>query len=173
MSKTRAQKEETIKQLDEAFNNNKGVVFASYVGLTVHQAQDFRKKLRDQNACMITAKKTLLKIAFGKKNLQFDEKAFCGSIAMIAGDDEVLPAKTTYEFIKKHKNAVKFVGGILEGDFIDAKKVQELAQLPSKEELYARVVGSIGAPLSSLVRVLQGNLRGLVQVLKGLSEQKS
>jgi large subunit ribosomal protein L10 len=69
--------------------------------------------------------------------------------------------------------SLKIIGGTLEKKFIDAAKVMELAQIPGKQELMAKLVGSINSPVSGFVNVLAGNLRGLVQVLKAASEKKT
>jgi large subunit ribosomal protein L10 len=66
-----------------------------------------------------------------------------------------------------------FLGGILEGKFIDAAQVKFLADLPSREELYAKLVGSINAPVSGFVNALAGNLRNLVGVLNAIQTKKS
>jgi len=68
---------------------------------------------------------------------------------------------------------VSFLGGILEGKFLSKEEVLALAKLPSKQELYAKVVGSLNAPISGFVNVLAGNIRGLVNVLKAIEEKKA
>jgi large subunit ribosomal protein L10 len=85
--------------------------------------------------------------------------------------DEVEPAKIVYNFSKSN-NAVSLVGGIVNCEYFEKNKAVALAQLPSRDELYAKVVGSLSAPLSGMVNVLSGNLRGLVSVLKQYSEKK-
>ncbi|PIV52072.1 50S ribosomal protein L10, partial [Candidatus Falkowbacteria bacterium CG02_land_8_20_14_3_00_36_14] len=67
---------------------------------------------------------------------------------------------------------IDFLGGILENKFISAEEVSNLAKLPSKQELYAKIVGSIKSPLRGLVNALSGNFRNLVYVLKAIAESK-
>jgi large subunit ribosomal protein L10 len=83
-----------------------------------------------------------------------------------------MPAKLLNQFRAQHE-AMKFIGGLLENKYIDAVKVLELANVPGKQELLAKLVGSINSPVSGFVNVLAGNLRGLVQVLKAMSEKKT
>ncbi len=74
-------------------------------------------------------------------------------------------------FSKKHED-IEFQGGILEGQIIDIEELKKLADLPSREELLAKVVGSLNAPISGFVNVLAGNLRGLVNVLNAIKDNK-
>jgi len=78
--------------------------------------------------------------------------------------DQTAPAKTLYEFSKTNEK-LKILGGILENNVLSIPQVLSLAQLPSKQELLAKAVGSISAPPRNLVNVLQGNIRNLINVL--------
>jgi len=73
----------------------------------------------------------------------------------------------------KTSEALKIVGGILEGKLLDAVAVISLSKVPSRQELLAKLVGSLQSPLAGLANVLAGNLRGLVQTLKALQEKKA
>jgi large subunit ribosomal protein L10 len=86
----------------------------------------------------------------------------------------VAPAKAlgTFRKDKDKEGRIFFLGGILEGKLLSKKEVEALSELPSKNELYARLVGSINAPISGFVNVLAGNLRNLVNVLKAIEEKK-
>jgi len=88
-----------------------------------------------------------------------------------AGGDEVAPAKITYTYSKKN-DKFAIVGGILEGKEISDIMVKSLASLPGREELYAKIVGSLASPLSGMVNVLAGNIRGLVNVLGAYRDSK-
>jgi large subunit ribosomal protein L10 len=105
--------------------------------------------------------------------MDVDTKAYAGGVVSIFGTgDEVAPAQIIATFAKTH-DVMTIFGGILEGKYIDAIKVTELSKLPSKEQLYAQLVGTLNAPISGFVNVLAGNLRGLVQVLNAIKEQKA
>ena len=82
------------------------------------------------------------------------------------------PAKILEQFSKTN-GAVKIIGGVIERKFITAAEVIALAKLPSKQELLAKLVGTINAPISGFVNVLAGNLRGFVQVLNAIKDQKT
>ena len=99
---------------------------------------------------------------------------FDGKAAIIFGyGDEVSPAKIISQFQKNAEDKIEFIGGILENAFIKAETISELAKLPSKTELYAKIVGSINAPVSGFVNALAGNLRNLVYILKAVEENKN
>lgn len=174
MAKTRQQKEETLQSLNQKMEQSKGVVFAKYMGLTVNEVQELRSKLKEQNSEMMVAKKRLIGLMLDKVGINKDATdGMDGGVAVVFGyNDEVTPAKVLADFAKEHE-LVGFHGGIMEGKYIDAATVTELSQLPSKQELLAKLVGSLKSPTSGFVNVLSGNLRGLVQVLHQIKEQKS
>lgn len=173
MAKTRQQKQETAEKLQSGIASAKSVVFANYQGLTVSAMEELRGKCREQDVQVLAAKKTLVQRALADNGLEVDTKAFEGSIAAFMGmSDEVAPAKVVNDFAKNNE-LVTIFGGVLEGAFIPQEKVKALAALPSKEELYAKIVGSINAPVSGFVNVLAGNLRGLVTALNAIKDQKA
>lgn len=173
MPKTKQQKEEAIKILTDNIKNAKSVVFANFQGLKVSESEELRQKCREQNIGIMASKKTLVKKALADAGLDVDTKSFEGGVSALFGlEDEVAPAQVVSNFAKDH-DVVSFFGGVLEGNFIDAAKVTELSKLPSKQELYAKLVGSINAPVSGFVNVLAGNLRGLVNVLNAVKDAKA
>ncbi|HCX27520.1 MAG TPA: 50S ribosomal protein L10 [Candidatus Portnoybacteria bacterium] len=168
---TKKQKEDLVKKLSEQLVKMKAAVFADYTGMSVAKLTELRRKLRVKDVELKVAKKTLIDIALKGAGIEaVDTKKMVGQVAVIMGySDEVAPAKTIYEFDKKGER-IKILGGILEKNFIDAQGVLSLAKLPSRQELLAKAVGSIAAPLTGMVNVLQGNLRGLVQVLSQIKK---
>jgi large subunit ribosomal protein L10 len=173
MAKSKQQKELTLGQLTEQLEAAKSVVFADFRGLTVKEATEFRNKARKEDVKVLVAKKTLMRLAFSKAGYEgVDPSKLEGALVMITGmSDEVAPAKLAAEYSKGHE-ALKIVGGVLERTLVDAAAVKALATLPSKQELLAKLVGSINAPVSGLVNVLAGNLRGLVNVLNAVKDAK-
>lgn len=173
MAKTKPQKERELQALHDKFERSRGTVFASFAGLTVNDVQELREKLREENAEMVVAKKTLMGLMFEKTGLDKDQVlGMEGSVGVVFGyEDEVAPAKIVAEFAKT-REAVSFRGGVLEGEFIGIEKVTALSVLPSKHELLAKMVGSMKSPVSGFVNVLGGNLRGLVRVLDQIKDQK-
>lgn len=174
MAKTKEQKKKTMEGLEDKFSRIKSAVFVNFTGLNVKDATALRRVLKKENVDYGVAKKTLLKLALEKTGHEgIEPKKFDGEIAVAFGyEDEIMPAKLLNQFRAQHE-ALKIIGGILEKKFIDAARVLELANIPGKQELLAKLVGSINSPVSGFVNVLAGNLRGLAQVLKAMSEKKT
>src|SRR3989338_3014257 len=174
MPKTRQQKETAVKDYAEKLKTAKGVVFANFDGLKVKEIEELRKKCRQLGIDYVVAKKTLMRLAFKDSAISdIDPVTLNKGVATVFSyNDEVASAKTIGEFAKTHE-ALKPVGGILEKKFIDAAKVITLSKLPSRNELLAKLLGSIKSPVSGLVNVLSGNLRNLVYVLSAIKNSKS
>ncbi len=171
---TRQQKETIIKEISDRLAKTKTAAFADYTGIDVAKMTDLRRRLRDQDGELKVAKKTLVDLAFKKAGFEgINTKKMSGQLAVIFSyRDEVAPIKILADFAKK-ESQLKILGGILENKFIEAASVLNLAKLPSKQELLANLVGSLSAPLSGIVNVLQGNLRGLLQVLTQIKNNKN
>lgn len=168
---TKVQKNEILNNLAEKFSQVKSAVFADYTGLNVAKMTDLRKKLREKKAEMKVAKKTIVDLALKKAGVEnAGESKMPGQLAIIFGyEDEVSPSKIVYDFSRKEKN-LKIIGGILSNKIITSEGIIGLAKLPTRQELLAQVVGSIANPLTGIVNVLQGNIRGLVQVLSQIKK---
>lgn len=174
MPKTRKQKQDDLQALTDNLAQAKGVVFVGYHGLTVPETEILRRQSRKENISFTVIKKTLLSKALSAAGLAVavNQIGAGGLAAAFGRSDEAAPAKLLHGFAKDHE-ALKIYGGILENKFIDAGMVLSLAKLPSKMELYGKLVGSINAPVSGLVNALAGTMRGLVTVLNGIKEAKA
>lgn len=173
MAMTRAQKEEAVSKLVDKLKETKSVAFTTVSGYTMDDANELRTKGREQGVELGITKKTLLIHALKEMGIETDKNVLEGSIVTTFGyEDEVSPAKLMAEFAKD-RDGIELVGGILEGKLVDAAAVQALAKLPGKQELLAKLVGSLNAPTSGFVNVLAGNLRGLVYALNAIKESKA
>jgi large subunit ribosomal protein L10 len=173
MAITRKKKEALVADLVAKLTSAKSVVFTDYRGLTVEEIDEVRNQLRTEGIEFRVVKNTLFKLAAHKAGIEITEDVTHGHPVAIAfaGEDEVAPAKITFTYSKKN-DKFAIVGGILEGKQISDIMVKSLATLPSREELYAKIVGSIASPLSGMVNVLSGNVRGLVTVLGAIRDGK-
>ncbi|OGH71097.1 MAG: 50S ribosomal protein L10 [Candidatus Magasanikbacteria bacterium RIFCSPHIGHO2_02_FULL_51_14] len=172
MAKTREQKEQHIALLADKLKTAKSVVFANFQGLKMSESDELREACRKQNVAYMASKKTLLKRAIEAAGLTIAPEKLESGVAVAFGADEVAPAQALANFGKTHE-VMTIYGGILEGAFIDSAKVMELSKLGSKQELLAKLVGTINAPVAGFVNVLAGNLRGLVTVLNAIKEAKA
>lgn len=173
MPLTKDQKQSIIKDLESKIEKQKGIVFMDFTGTKVKDLAQFREKLKEQQAELKVAKKSLMAIAFKNKNLDVDTKKMDGEVAMVMGyEDELLPSKMVYQFSKENQKA-KILGGFLEGKFYEIADVIRLAELPSREQLLGMLVGTMSAPATNFVGVLQGNLRKLVFALSAIKDKKA
>ena len=176
MAISRVAKEQAVDQLTGELGRIKLAVMTDYRGLTVREVEELRSTLREQGMTYRVTKNTLLRIAT-KNNPALkgvDPSTFTGPMALALGfDDEVAPARVIFQYAKKH-DALEIVGAITgDGTVLDAAQVKALANLPTREQLLAQVVGTIAAPLSGFVSVMSGNLRQVVYVLNALQEAKA
>ena len=173
MAKTRSQKEDIVARLTDRLSKATSVVFAEQSALSVTDMDTLRHQARKEHVSVMLSKKSLTTIAAKNAGLKdIDVNSLPNSIMTIIGhDDEIAPARLVAQFAKTH-NTVKIVGGMFEGAFASQAQMVALSLLPSKEELYAKLVGSLNAPISGFVNVMAGNLRGLVTALKRIQEQK-
>lgn len=153
MAKTRKQKSAAVERLVKNFKEANSVVFADYRGLTVPQADELRDKMREADVNYVVAKKTLVNRAAKEAGIELDAKQYQGMLGIAFGmDDEIAPARVLGDMGKT--TSVQILGGIFEGVFVDQEKMISLSKLPGKMELLGTVVGTIYAPVSSFVRVL-------------------
>jgi len=165
MAQTKEQKQKILNDLEEKIAKQKAMVFVDFTGLKVKDIMDLRKKLKATDNELKVAKKTLMKIAFEKAKLEAEIKKFPGEIALVFSyKDLIAPAKIVWQFSQENPS-LKILGGFLENKFKEAEEIIMLAQLPTKEELLAKLVGGISAPIYNFVKALQYNLKGLVYLL--------
>ena len=173
MPKTKIQKQAIVTDLTERVGKAKSMVFTDYQGMTMSQMQTLRLSLQDLSAQFSVTKNNLLKIALKENGFKVDDDAvFSGSIAtLFAYGDEIAPIKALTKALKD-AGIGKTKAGFLDKEFLTDAKVKQLSELPSKEELRAKVVGALGSPLYGIVGVLQANLRNLVYALDQIRKQK-
>ncbi len=129
------------------------------------QLSNLRDKLREQNAEFTITKNSLLKHAMPNVDTEGP------TATLLAYDDQISPIKILVKAFKDYAiGKVKF--GFLGEDALDEAKIIQLSALPSKDELRAKTVGVLVAPLSGMISVLQGNLRNLVYALSELQKQR-
>ncbi|MBI4239851.1 50S ribosomal protein L10 [Candidatus Uhrbacteria bacterium] len=178
MARSKASKVTIGEQLRERLGKSTAVVFANLQGLKVKEAEELRKACKGEKSECVMAKKTLLTRVFQDNGYDVNVRKFEGEVAAIFGyADEIAPAKVAATFAKTHE-ALKILGGIMpsapaDSRILNAGAVQTLAKLPSKDELRAKIVGTIANPLRGMVGVLQGNLRSLVYVLNAVKNSKA
>jgi len=160
-----------VKNLKEKLAKAKGVVLTDYQGLSVPEVEALRVSLREVSADLQVVKNTLLNLAL-KENAKCKRqkaKTFGPTAVVLSYEDEIKPLKVLYDFAKEHQ-AFAVKGGVFEGVWLLGEKLQEIASLPSREVLLARVVGMTQSPIVRFVGATKSNQIGLVRVLQAKKE---
>jgi len=168
MAKTKEQKQELVKSIEEGLSRMRSAVFLDYYGLKVKEIDQLRRLLKEKACQYMVVKKTLLSIVLKKLNLNIDQDEIKGGVGLVFGfESETEPAKLVVKFAKDHEQ-LKIQGGIMEKGFINAEMVEALANLPSKQELLSQLAGTIKGPINGFVYALKANLKNLVYILSSI-----
>ncbi|ADU52382.1 LSU ribosomal protein L10P [Thermaerobacter marianensis DSM 12885] len=169
---TRAEKEALVEDLVGKLQRAQGVILTDFRGLNVAATSELRRRLRAQGVEYRVIKNTLIRRAAQQAGIEGLDALLEGPTALAFGyDDPVAPAKELSRFAKEFAQ-LQIKGGLLQGRVIGVKEVQALADLPSREELLAKVMGGMQAPLSGLVGVLAATLRSFVYAVDALRRQR-
>ncbi len=170
---TKAFKQEKVEAIKEQFAKATVAVVTEYRGLSVEEITKLRRQLQKENSDYTVVKNTLAKIAI--KDTQFESLAekLTGPIAIAFGfGDQVAPAKVVSKFTKDNKKEDMIMGAVLDGKLLSAAEAKSLAELPSKEELYAKMLGCINSPASGIANSVNTVMRQLVYTMDAVRKQK-
>ena len=168
----RSEKKTFVSELEKIYQDSNSVIITHYHGLTVSQITNLRKALRENGASFKIVKNTLSKIAATNVKLTHDPEAFSGPTAIAYSKDPVAAAKGVVEFAKANDN-LKVIGGIVNDKILNVVEVQQLAKLPSLDQLRGKIVGILQAPAANLVRIVQAPAGSLARVVQAYSEKNS
>jgi large subunit ribosomal protein L10 len=171
--KVLAGKQAVVDTLTARLKDSSAGVICDYRGITVENDTLLRRELRKAGVEYTVVKNTLLSRAAANCGLGNLDPVLNGTTSLATSKDPVAAAKVLSEYAEKAKGAFVIKAGYVEGKVIDSKGVEALAKLPPKEVLIAQVLGGFNAPLTGLVNVLNGNIRGLVVALKEIAEKQS
>lgn len=160
----RAQRQAKIAEMHESFREAELVVITHQQGLTVAEATELRRRMREAGARFRVTKNRLARIALGGTQFEPLADLFTGPTAVAYSDDPVTAAKAVVEFAKK-SDKLTIVGGGLSGQVLDQKAVEALTTLPSLEELRAKLVGLLQAPATRLAGVLTAPAGDLARII--------
>ena len=170
---TKAFKSEKIEEIKSKAQKAQVAVLTEYKGYTVEEITNLRRALQKDGGDYMVTKNTLAKIAFKGTDFEVLTDSMTGPIAVAFGfEDQVSPAKAVSKFIKDTKKGV-ILGGALDGKLLDAKEVEALAKLPSKEELIAKILGSINSPASGIVGSVNAVMAQLTRAMAAVRDQKT
>lgn len=171
MAITKEKKQEILQDLIEKFQKSKSVVFSDYRGINVASVSDLRNKLREEGAETKVAKKTLIRLAAKDQNIEeIPESIMEGPVSVtFAYEDALSSLKVLFNFSKENEN-LKLLGGIIDGKVVGKEEILALAKLPGRDELLAKLIGSMNAPVSGFVGILGNLLGGFVRVLNAYKD---
>ena len=155
MNKNRQLKEAKVAEIKEKLEKAQSVVLASYQGLTVEQDTNLRKSLREAGVEYKVYKNTLVTLAANELGLGDLVQYLEGPVSIAFGyEDATAPARVLHNFGKDHKK-LELKAGIVDGEVYDSDKVKQLASIPSKEVLLAKLLGSFNAPISNFAYLIK------------------
>lgn len=172
MATTRQQKEETLRELKDKFSRAKSVTFGQYSGMTVAQLSGMRRQMRDAGVEFKVAKKTLFKLAAKEQGLEIPDESIPGTVGAAFSFEDSVAGPRIIKKMSKEVEALKLLGGIMEGQVLSMTQMKEIADLPSKEELLAKFVGLMRAPLQNFHGLLRSPLAAFLRGVQAYSEKK-
>ncbi len=172
MADIRAEKAAKVAEIKELLTGSKCSILVDFCGINVAQDTAFRRKVREAGVTYSVAKNTLIRIAADEAGIEGLTSALEHNTAIAAApEDPVAVAKLVCDFAKESK-ILKIKIGVLDGKTISADEIKALAALPPREILIGKMLGSMNAPISGFVNVLQGTIRNVVYALDAVRKVK-
>lgn len=166
-------KERMRDELASRFEEHPNFFMTNYMGLSNAELELLRRSLKKSSSSYFVVKNSILKVIFDKLKLKDQEPLIEGGVGIsLVGMDFISVCKTLVGFTKEHQS-LKIKGAYLDGKNISPEKIKEIASLPPREILIARVVGGIKSPITGFVNVLGGVLRKFVYCLDAIKKTKS
>lgn len=167
-----AEKEQAVSLLEERFRRSKAIVFSDFHGLTASEMVELRRELRKHGLEYRVVQNTLARLAAERVGIKDIDPYLRGPTGLcISYDDPALVFKISQQLTKKFEK-YKIKGGIMEGVVVSAQEAEQLASLPSRQELLAMLVNTLQAPIQQLASVLSAVLRDFVSVLDEIRKKR-
>ncbi|MGB3556061.1 MAG: 50S ribosomal protein L10 [Jannaschia sp.] len=166
----RAQKEKVVDELGQIFESSGVVVVSRYEGMTVAEMQDLRARMRDAGGSVRVAKNKLAKIALEGKAVASITDYLTGMTVLAYSEDPVAAAKVIDAYAKENSK-LEILGGAMGENALDVAGVKAVAQMPSREELIASIVGCIAAPASNIAGAIGAPASNIAGILSTIEEK--
>ena len=170
MPVTKERKEELVDRLAQDLNKVQAIILSDYRGLPTAELAKLRNNLRGQKAGLHVVKNTLMELALKRAGMPVPQDLLAGpSLAAFCHTDIAGPAKMINDFLKDKDLKVK--GAIMGGSVLRGAEAEALATLPTRDQLFGRLLGTINAPSSQVVGVVASGIRQVLYLLKARAEQ--
>ncbi len=166
-------KKQVVEEIKAKIQDAKSVVLVKFSGLTVAEDTDFRREFRKNNVEYKVYKNTLVKRAFNDLGVTAFDDDLNGPTSVAFGSDETGASKVVMDAVKKYDQKVIVKSAFVEGNRVDEAGVKALASMPTKEELIAKMLGSLQSPITKFAGVLSAIPRGLVIALSEVAKKKA
>lgn len=166
-------KKEVVREITEKLNAAKSVVFVDYNKLTVAEVSELRNKCRQANCEYKVYKNTLVRKALNELGRTDFDKDLNGPTAVAFAPDETAAAKLMVEAAKTYEGKIVLKSAFVDNAYVDQAGVKELASMPSRETLVAKMLGSLQSPIANFAGVLSNLMGGIVRVLNAVAQQKA
>ena len=166
------EKQEVITRFSERLQKAKGMILAEYRGLKVSEITELRREVKKNAGDFRVVKNRLVKRAVEGSSWELLRDHLKGPIAIALADEDPVTLSKLLTKYGESFPALKLKVGVVGGKFLDAKAIDALAKLPSKEELYAKLLGTLIGPIQGVVRTIHGVPQKLAIALKAISEKK-
>jgi len=164
-------KVEAAEQLEEMLKKSNAVLLADFTGMPVAEFDRLRSECFNKKVTFLVSKNTLARLAFERSGFTNLDKVFSGPTGFCFGfDDPIVPVRLLADFIKAHQRPV-IKACIVEGRLYGPEKVNELKDIPPRDQLLAMVIGSITSPLTGFVTVINEILRSFVSIIDAIADK--
>lgn len=173
MSKSRSQKTELLEKYREILKTKEGYFLVNSDKVDTLTTTELKLQLKNTDANFTVVKNSIFKVALQETEQPVNIQNFDGPTAIIYfNNDPTAPAK----LIKEAQNKTELFdtrGGAYKGEFLTTERIMQLAEIPSRDILLSKLLGTISAPLSNFMNTMTGNIRGFTLVLKSISEKNA
>ena len=166
-------KMQVVSSIKESIENTNLVLFLDFRGLSVPELTELRGSIQKENGNSKVYKNTLTRIALKNLNYDYPEDFLVGPSLVATSGESIVEFTKSITTFAKDNDSLKIKGGMLNSKAISSEEILQLSKLPSREELIAKFVGQLNAPVSGFVNVLSSQIRKLVLTLKAIEEKKT
>lgn len=166
--------QQIVSNLLDRFRDKPLIVTARYSNVNASQMNDLRRDITNGGGRMLIAKNNLVKIAADELGIDGIDSIIDGPTAYVIADDDIAATvKSLTESIKDQNAEIQILGGIMERELIDAKRVEQIADLPSRDQLIGMLASAMNGPLVSFARVLNAPVQNLASALDQIAQQRN